>query len=94
MPSRAGEGEVGDELVSDRRQPHRLQEAHDLQRRGPVAAGQPGAVDGVDGGALAAGEFLDTAAPAAVVPAPPEFGAEQLDQHLGEEVVRVDVGRR
>ena len=32
------------------------------------------------------------AAPAAVVPAPPKSRAEQLDQHLGEEVVGVDVG--
>ena len=72
--------------------PHRLQEAHHLLWRGAVGAGQAGAVDGVDGGALGGGELLDHGRPGGGGAAAAEFGAEQLQQHLGEEVVRVDVG--
>ena len=71
---------------------HRLEQPHDLQRRGPARPRQPRAVDGVQPRALAVRELLDDPGAGGGASFAAEMGAEQLDQHLGEEVVGVDVG--
>ena len=89
----AGQGEVLDELLAGRVLLHAEQQVDDLARAGAVGAGQAGAVDGADGGAVGGGEGLDYACARRGRAGAAEMCPEQLDQHLGEVVVGVDVGQ-
>src|SRR4029077_6137361 len=91
-PFVAGKRQVLDEFFAHGRLAHRLQEPHHLRRGGAVAAGQAGAVDCVDPRSLAVGEALDDFGARLGRAGAAEVGTEQLCQHLGEEVVGVDVG--